>query len=133
MAWTFNKPVFRPSDISTGLVGYWKFNNDATAATGTNLTAVNTPTYATTTYWKDGEYHSTTNGSDEYFKIAKADAGTLQFTGKSFSFFGQVKFNSLTDAYFCHKWTANKGFRIAADVNGRIEVVIDATTYSGTN
>lgn len=49
---------FRPSDLPTGLVAYWKFNNNGTDSSGSgyDLTGVNTPAYAVDDYWKSGEY-----------------------------------------------------------------------------
>jgi hypothetical protein len=73
MSWNFNKPVFRPSDISTGLVGYWKFNNDATDSSGKgyDLTAVDSPAYDVADYWKSGEYSVHPDGSADYFTRAR--------------------------------------------------------------
>ena len=75
--------LFRPSDISTGLVGYWKFNNDATdsSTSGYDLTAVNSPTYTATDYWKSGEYSADLEAtSNQYFSIAHASCPNLQLT-----------------------------------------------------
>lgn len=64
---------FRPSNIPTGLVGYWKFNNDATDSSGKgyDLTGVNTPAYAVDDYWKSGEYScDLVQATPTYFTVA---------------------------------------------------------------
>lgn len=83
MPFQFNKPVFRPSDLPTGLVGYWKFNNDATDSSGSgyNLTAINTPTYAVDDYWKSGEYSAgLASASTQKYEIADASCPNLSVT-----------------------------------------------------
>ncbi|MBU1457039.1 MAG: LamG domain-containing protein, partial [Proteobacteria bacterium] len=76
--------LFRPGDITTGLVGYWKFNNDATdsSSNGNNLTAVNTPTYvANGNYWKDEYIADLEDGSSQYYTLADASQTGLDITG----------------------------------------------------
>ena len=109
---------FRPSDISTGLVGYWKFNNDATDSSGSgyNLTAYSTPTYtANANYWKD-EYCANLNGT-AYFEATNASAPNLGLVATSWTVGFQLKKNTATDFYI-QKFDGGSGgwmFRIATD------------------
>lgn len=112
--------LFRPSSITTGLVGYWKFDNDATDSSGSgyNLTANNTPTYAITDYWKTGEYSADLeDGSSQYFSILSASAPNLGFT-TAYTIAGWFKVESSTsDDIVFSKWTPNTGFMVRMSAN----------------
>lgn len=113
-------PLFRPSSITSGLVGYWKFDNDATDSSGSgyNLTANNTPTYAITDYWKTGEYSADLeDGSSQYFSILSASAPNLGFT-TAYTIAGWFKVESSTsDDIVFSKWTPNTGFMVRMSAN----------------
>jgi hypothetical protein len=126
---------FRPSDISTGLVGYWKFNNDATdsGSNGFTLTANGAPTYtANGNYWKD-EYSGVLNGSSQSW--SRADNALLDMNGKSFTFFAWVKLDALgsTNTILMKGVGATTGYKFAVDTNGDLALHCQSTLSTGTN
>ena len=56
---TLAQALFRPSNLPTGLQGYWKFNGNANDASPNayHLSNVNTPGYAADDYWAALERH----------------------------------------------------------------------------
>jgi len=102
---------FRPSDISTGLVGYWKFNNDATDSSGNsnNLSNGTTyPTYAVTDYWKSGEYSADfEKDSTQYLTIASGSQTGLNMYQKSFTVVYWVKPETVTGGYIVKRGAVN--------------------------
>lgn len=133
MAFNFNKPVFRPDSIPTGLVGYWKFNNDATdsSASGYDLTAVNSPTYVATDYWKSGEYSGNCEATASQYWY-HADDEKLDLDG-SYTLAGWFKVESLADRTIIAKaQVGSTGYwvRFANGATMGIDVVHNGTTAS---
>lgn len=127
---------FRPSDISTGLVGYWKFDNNAndSSASGYNLTAVNSPTYTQTDYWKSGEYSAgLEQDSSQYFTITDASCPNLRISGSAVTVVGWIKMESDNPQYI-GKWhnDGNKNYLLyySASTKG-LEFI--TTTDGATN
>ena len=104
---------FIPSDIPVGLVGYWKFNNDATDSSGKgyNLTAGGSPTYtANGNYWKDA--YCTNTSSGKYFtKTRNADIDLIG----AFTISLWVKANSGSSIYFLDKKGSTTGYGVLCD------------------
>ena len=89
---------FRPSDLPTGLLAYWKLNNGATDSSGNgyNLSAVNAPTYtANGNYWKD-EYCGVSTAASKYWSLTNASATALKLLNTDFTIFGWYKAGATT-------------------------------------
>lgn len=111
---------FRPSDIPTGLVAYWKFNNAATdsSANGYTLTGTNTPAYAVDDYWKSGEYSCDLVASTPtYFKINDND--TLDLVD-AFTIAGWIKADDITTTTIIDKGSGTTGYAVKIDASSKI-------------
>lgn len=140
---------FRPSDISTGLVGYWKFNNDPndSSSSGYNLTPSGSPTYTTDSYWKDGEYSThTITASSQYFSVSKASAPNLNMQTQAVSVSAWVKLaanasvccvagvynNGAADAqYLLYSNGTNWAFNITNATPTAVEAISTTSTTGG--
>lgn len=138
-SYDFTVAVFRPSDIPTGLVGYWKFNNDATDSSGSgyNLTANNTPTYtANGNYWKDAYTSNLVSASSQYYSVA--DQTPLDFAGTSYTWAFWIKPTTLVDGGIFNKqdWAPTNGYTLRTDNAGDLYFYQNnataLTTGSGT-
>ena len=110
---------FRPSDIPTNLVGYWKFNNDATDEQGTyDLTASGTPAYVVEDYWKSGEYSTDLNGAIPMY-FTRADADALDFVN-AFSFAGWIKADDITTTTIVDKGSGATGYALQIDASSKL-------------
>jgi hypothetical protein len=126
---------FRPDSIATGLVGYWKFNNDATdsSASGYNLTAVNTPTYtANGNYWKDEYRADLASASSQYFRIDNASTPNLKgLTALTWSCW--LKVTADAQMYFIDfGYYESKGFQCRIN-GGSIDWYINGTVQTTAN
>lgn len=122
---------FRPSDISTGLVGYWKFNNDATDSSGKgyDLTGVNTPAYAQEDYWKSGEYSTDlVRATPTYYTRARnADLDLLN----AFTISCWIKADDTTGGWIIGKDAVGDGYGIY--VNNGNSYFYMRNSYTGTD
>ena len=119
---------FRPSDLGTGLVGYWKFNNDATdsSSSGYDLTAENSPTYTENgNYWKDEYCANTADSGNKCFTLTHK--APLDFVGESFTWSFWAKATSLGTAPGIigkSNWSPTNGYYLRHNASGRIDVKI---------
>ncbi len=123
MSYHFKKPVFRNSDLPTGLVGYWKFNNDATDSSGKgyDLTAgagAAAPTFALIDYWKSGEYSTEFTASDnEYYTVTRnADLDCLN----AFTIAGWIYADDITSVAIVDKDSAGNGYGVQLDGSSKL-------------
>ena len=109
------RTLFRPSDIPTNLVGYWKFNNDATdsSTSGYNLTGTGTPTYNTPDYWSSGEKYVDYNGSSQYHSIAHASCPNLALSASAYTVSCWIKPETVSGTiYLASKFSGTHGWSI---------------------
>lgn len=124
---------FRPSDIATGLVGYWKFNNDATDSSGNTLTLTEngSPTYsANANYWKD-EYAAVLAGGKS-FSRADGDA-SLELVGSAYSLSIWMKNTdplAASQTLFSKLEGGNKGYKVQVLADGSVKAFQGATTFT---
>jgi hypothetical protein len=101
---------FRPSDIPIGLVGYWKFNNDAVDSSGKgyDLTSVNTPAYAIDDYWKTGEYSTdlVPASNQRFTRVRNTDLDLLD----AFTIAFWMKADNITSVQVLDKDQAGNGY-----------------------
>lgn len=111
--------LFRPDDIPTGLIGYWKFNNDATDEQGAyDLTAVNTPTYvASGNYWKDAYSTDLVAASSMYFTVT--DANPLDLVD-AFTIAGWIKCDDITTTTIIDKGSGATGWCVKIDGSSKL-------------
>ena len=118
--------LFRPGNLSTNLVAWYKFDNDATDSSGNSydLTAENTPAYATEDYWVTGEKSTDlVAGSSQYFHSANA---AFNITG-AYTVAGWVNADDTTTVYIVNRWAANKGYKVGINGSSQVFVANDAS------
>ena len=112
--------LFRPDSISSGLVGYWKFNNDATDSSGNSydLTGINTPAYAAEDYWKTGEYSTdlVAASSQYYTRTRNADLDLLN----AFTIAFWMKADDITAVTIVDKDGGGDGYRVTLDASSKV-------------
>jgi hypothetical protein len=128
MITNFSKPVFRPDSLSTGLVGYWKFNNGVTDSSGKgyDLTAgagAAAPTFALIDYWKSGEYSTDFKAADnEYYTITRnADLDCLN----AFSIAGWIYADDITSVAIVDKDSVGNGYGVQLDGSSKLVLNIN--------
>lgn len=126
---------FRPSDIPLGLVGYWKFNNDATDSSGNgyDLTPQNTPTYtANGSYWKDTYCGNTVEASNQLWSYT--DPTNLHFTAScSIAFWMKHSTDTGGEIFICRAG-GDKGYQIKIEATKKITFEVNyATDYESAD
>lgn len=130
--------LFRPSSITTGLVGYWKLNEASgnradSSGNGNTLTDNNTVTSVAYDYWKTGESSADFEASNsEYLSIANGSQTGLGITSTySFVCFFRPESIGVTHT-LASKWATN-GYIIGIDnATNRIFIQNESTVYVDT-
>ena len=111
---------FRPSDIPTGLVGYWTLNNtpNDSSGKGYNLTGVNSPAYIAEDYWADGEYSTdlVPASNHRYTRARNADLDLLD----AFTIAFWMKADDITSVQVVDKDQAGNGYGVSIDASSKI-------------
>jgi hypothetical protein len=128
--------LFRPGNITSGLVGYWKLDEASgsradSSGNGNTLTDNNTVTSVAQDYWKTGENSADfESGNSEYLSITDASQTGLDLTG-SYSIGFWMKAETVTGAPIS-KWTPSNGYNIQVSVSdgGTVQVNHDGSSYN---
>lgn len=119
--------VFRPSDIPTGLVGYWKLGETSgtrvdSSSNGNDLTDNNTVGSVAQDYWSTGENSADfESGNSEYLSIADASQTGLDITG-SYSVSVWFKAESFAGGYILAKNYTGYGINMTSGDGGTVRV-----------
>lgn len=120
--------LFRPSDIPSGLQGYWNLSEaNGTRAdssgNGNTLTDNNTVESNSNDYWNTGESSADFElGFTEYLSITDASQTGLDIVG-SYTFSAWIKVESAATQYLLGKWSSNSGYAIGVFSSGELFIL----------
>lgn len=132
--------LFRPGNITSGLVGYWKLGEASgsradSSGNGNTLTDNNTVLANSLDYWKTGENSADFESTNsEYLSISNASQVGLGITG-SFTMAFWVKLESTAGTFdIMGKWGSNLGYGIRKNAAGTIfQLEVDAGSTNFSN
>ena len=130
------RPLFRPGDMTNGLVGYWKLDE----ASGTRLDSSGRTNHLADNngvgsvaddYWGTGERSADLeSGSSQFLSITHAAQNGLSITG-SHSISAWIKLESATTGLIAGKNTgAGIGYGLSVSSSGALSLRVQANSYS---
>ena len=124
--------LFRPSDLSTDLIAYWKFDSDGTDEQGNyDLTPVNTPAYTTEDYWRTGEDSCdlVAASTQHYTSARDTDLDLLD----RWSIALWMKPDDVTSVSILSKgFTGSKGYALYLDSGKNLDVIMGGTQQASS-
>lgn len=132
--------LFRPSSITSGLVGYWKLDEASgsradSSGNGYTLTDNNTVTANAFDYWKTGENSALFNGANSEY-LSRTDTNALDFAGTSFTLVCWMRRGTdvNTAALFSKNAASSDGYLFYTPAGDtRLNLYLNSTLYqSGT-